>query len=225
MGIFDPSSGADPRRPIGLVSRYQSAMQRAAYSPSVAQAAARSGVNPTLATRIAAREVAQQQNSALPGLISQEAQMMEARRLENDQKERAMAGLGLNVAGQVVGTALSAYGGGGGGQGGGAGVGAVSGVGNSLLGSYMNQGSQNSNQRRVPMAPQMAQQQILSAPPQQVSATAVESSATPQPSGGGMVQNYLGPSGLQGFGNTQYQNGVPVFNAPANTSRRTRRVR
>lgn len=213
MGIFDPVNGANGNRPVGLVSRYQSAMQRAAYSPTVAQAAARSGVNPTLATRVAAREVAQQSNQALPGLIAQEAQMMEARRLENERKEREMAGMGLNIAGQVVGTALSAYGGGGGGQssggsgqGGGSGaVGGVMGVGSGLLSSYENQAQNNANLNRSrPAVPaQMAQQQILQAPSQQPSATAVEAAppqASVQPAG------YMGAAGVETP--EQYQNRV-----------------
>lgn len=114
MGIFDGVSANNPDQPINLVGRYQRSMQQAAYSPSVAQAAARSRINPTLATRVAAREVAGQMNGALPGLIQQEAQMMEARRIENLNKEREAIALGLNIGGQVLGTAMSAYGGGGG---------------------------------------------------------------------------------------------------------------
>ena len=109
MGIFDPSSGANPSRPVDLVSRYRRGVANATYSPSVAQAAARSGISPTMATRVAAREVGQQTASALPGLLSQEAQMMEARRLENDQKDRQAVAMGLNIGGQVLGTALNAY--------------------------------------------------------------------------------------------------------------------
>ena len=113
MGIFDPSRGANPDQPIDLVNNYQRRMNQATYSPAVAQAAARSGTSSGMATRIAAREVAQQSSQVLPGLLTQEAQMMEARRLENERKEREKEAMIMNIAGQVGGTLLSAYGGGG----------------------------------------------------------------------------------------------------------------
>lgn len=112
MGIFDPVNAGNPDAPISTVAQYQRAMNRATYSPAVAQAAARSGVNPTLATRIASREVAQQMGQALPALIQQDAAAMEARRLENERKERERIAMMLNSGGQVLGTVLNAYSGG-----------------------------------------------------------------------------------------------------------------
>lgn len=114
MGIFDPSRALDPDKPIDLVNQYQRQMNRATYSPSVAQAAARSGINPTMATRIAARETSAQMAQAVPGLLQQEAQMMEARRLENERKEREKLAMAMNIGGQVIGTGLQMFGGGGG---------------------------------------------------------------------------------------------------------------
>lgn len=109
MGIFDPVRTLNPDDPIDTVGQYQRAMNRATYSPAVAQAAARSGVNPTMATRIASREVASQAAQALPGLIQNDVQMMEARRQENERKERERLALMLNTGGQVLGTALNAF--------------------------------------------------------------------------------------------------------------------
>lgn len=111
MGIFDPVRTLNPDDPIDTVGQYQRAMNRATYSPAVAQAAARSGINPTMATRIASREVASQAAQALPGLIQNDVQMMEARRQENERKERERLALMLNTGGQVLGMGLQALGG------------------------------------------------------------------------------------------------------------------
>ncbi len=222
MGIFDPSNGANPRRPISLVSDYQTAMQRATYSPSVAQAAARSGVNPGLATRVAAREVSQNMAGALPGLLSQEAQMMEARRLENERKAQQEAGLLLNVGGQVLGTALNAYA-----PGASAALGAASSAAPQES-DPTGASSAQSNRNQSMMVPQ--RQQILSMPQSAtmapVSATAVEAAPPPQASLNPITQAYVGQEGLPGFGQTQVNtNGTPVFVAPPNQAQSRRRPR